>query len=84
MAAENISYQWYALRVRSRYENAVATHLQGKGYESLLPLYKSQRRWSELAEPLLLLTKPKLPPSKPPLNPDYPASPGRSCRSDIG
>src|SRR5258707_15758210 len=47
MAAENISYQWYALRVRSRYENTVAAHLQGKGYESLLPLYKSQRPWSD-------------------------------------
>src|SRR5258707_13539511 len=47
MAAENISYQWYALRVRSRYENTVAAHLRGKGYESLLPLYKSQRPWSD-------------------------------------
>src|SRR6266481_404023 len=47
MAAENISYQWYALRVRSRYENTVAAHLQGKGYESLLPLYKSRRPWSD-------------------------------------
>jgi len=47
MAPENISYQWYALRVRSRYENTVAAHLRGKGYESLLPLYKSQRPWSD-------------------------------------
>ncbi len=41
------SYPWYALRVRSRYENTVATHLQGRGYELLLPLYKCRRRWSD-------------------------------------
>jgi transcription antitermination factor NusG len=47
METENLSYPWYALRVKSRYENTVATHLQGRGYESFLPLYKCQRRWSD-------------------------------------
>ena len=47
METENLSYPWYALRVKSRYENTVATHLQGRGYESFLPVYKCQRRWSD-------------------------------------
>jgi transcription antitermination factor NusG len=38
---------WYALRVKSRFENAVATHLTARGFESFLPMYKSQRRWSD-------------------------------------
>ena len=47
METENLGYPWYALRVKSRYENTVATHLQGRGYESFLPVYKCQRRWSD-------------------------------------
>lgn len=47
MAAENSTYPWYALQVRSRHENTVALHLQGRGYEPFLPLYKSRRRWSD-------------------------------------
>jgi transcription antitermination factor NusG len=47
METENISYPWYALRVRSRYESTVVTHLHGRAYESLLPLYKCRRRWSD-------------------------------------
>jgi transcription antitermination factor NusG len=47
MQTENINYPWYALRVRSRFEHTVATHLQGRRYESLLPLYKCRRRWSD-------------------------------------
>jgi transcription antitermination factor NusG len=47
MEAGSIGYPWYALRVRSRCEHTVATHLQGKGYGSLLPLYKCRRRWSD-------------------------------------
>jgi transcription antitermination factor NusG len=43
----DVSGPWYALRVRSRHENTVATHLQGKGYKPLLPLYKCRRRWSD-------------------------------------
>jgi transcription antitermination factor NusG len=47
METENLSYPWYALWVKSRYENTVASHLQARGYESFLPLYKCQRRWSD-------------------------------------
>jgi transcription antitermination factor NusG len=42
-----MSYPWFALQVRSRYESIVTAHLSGKGYESLLPLYKHWRRWSD-------------------------------------
>ncbi len=47
MGTQNAKNQWYALRVRSRHENTVATHLQARGYESFLPLYKSRQRWSD-------------------------------------
>jgi transcription antitermination factor NusG len=38
---------WFALQVRSRYEESVAEHLSGKGYELFLPLYKCRKRWSD-------------------------------------
>jgi transcription antitermination factor NusG len=47
MGPSNGSYPWFALRLRSRYENTVATILGGKGYEWFLPLYKSRRSWSD-------------------------------------
>jgi len=42
-----MTYPWFALQVRSRYENIVTAHLSGMGYESFLPLYKCRRRWSD-------------------------------------
>ena len=42
-----MSYPWFALQVRSRYENIATAHLSGMGYESFLPLYKCRRRWSD-------------------------------------
>jgi transcription antitermination factor NusG len=42
-----MNYPWYALQVRSRFENIVTAHLSGKGFECFLPLYKSRRRWSD-------------------------------------
>ena len=42
-----MSYPWFALQVRSRYENLVATQLTGKGYEWFLPSYKCRHRWSD-------------------------------------
>jgi len=42
-----MTYPWFAVRVRSRYEHAVAIHLQGRGYESFVPLYRCRRRWSD-------------------------------------
>ena len=38
---------WFALQVKRRFENSVATILAGKGYESFLPQYKSRRAWSD-------------------------------------
>jgi len=43
----NTNQLWYALRVRSRFENTVATHLRGRNYEWFLPLYKCRRKWSD-------------------------------------
>jgi len=42
-----MSYPWFALQVRSRYENIVTAHLTGMGFESFLPLYTCRRRWSD-------------------------------------
>ncbi len=42
-----MSYPWFALQIRGRYENIVTAHLGGKGYEWFLPLYKCRRRWSD-------------------------------------
>jgi transcription antitermination factor NusG len=39
--------QWYALQVRLRFEKIVALHLQNKGYEHYLPVYRRRRRWSD-------------------------------------
>lgn len=47
---------WFALQVRSRREALVAIQLTGQGYECFLPVYKSERRWSdrvkEIEQPL--------------------------------
>jgi transcription antitermination factor NusG len=55
-SAEAEKVLWYALQVWSRKENSVQAHLQGLGFECLLPTYKSQRQWSdrvkELEQPL--------------------------------
>lgn len=43
---------WYAIRVRSRFEQAVSAALCGKGYEEYLPLYHSRRKWSDRSKDL--------------------------------
>lgn len=47
---------WYALQVRSRKENHVASQIIGQGYECFLPTCTSIRKWSdrvkELEQPL--------------------------------
>jgi transcription antitermination factor NusG len=46
-AAELINTsEWFALRVRTRWERTTATLLNGKGYETFLPTYKMRRRWA--------------------------------------
>ncbi len=39
--------QWYAIRVRSRYEKAVADSLFQRDFEALCPVYHARRRWSD-------------------------------------
>jgi transcription antitermination factor NusG len=41
------NHSWYALQVRSNFENLASATLRGKGYEEFLPLYRSRRRWSD-------------------------------------
>ena len=36
---------WFAVQVKVRWEQSTADILSGKGYETLLPLYKTDRRW---------------------------------------
>jgi transcription antitermination factor NusG len=36
---------WYALQVRTRWESSTATLLSGKGYQTLLPTYNTEKRW---------------------------------------
>ena len=56
MNAELTGENWFALQVRVRWERSTAAILAGKGYRALLPLYRSQRRWSgrsrEVSSPL--------------------------------
>ena len=55
-SASSPSISWYALQVRSRKENYIASQIAGQGYECLLPTYRSIRKWSdrlkELEQPL--------------------------------
>jgi transcription antitermination factor NusG len=38
--------KWFALQVRARWESSTAVLLSGKGYQTLLPTYKTKKRWS--------------------------------------
>lgn len=38
---------WYALQVRTRWEEPTADLLRGKGFQTLLPTYTTKRRWSD-------------------------------------
>jgi len=38
---------WFALQVRTRHEQWVATHLESNGFELFLPSYKCRKRWSD-------------------------------------
>lgn len=38
---------WYALRVKSRHEKSVASSLQSRNIEQLLPLYISRNKWAD-------------------------------------
>ena len=38
--------RWYALQVRTRWEGSTALLLSGKGYQTLLPTYRTSKRWN--------------------------------------
>ena len=61
-------HPWYALWVRSRHEKTVSDILEGKGFETFLPIHKSRRRWSDRIQEIDL-----------PLIPGY-----VFCRFDVG
>lgn len=46
MSLESESQSWFALQVRTRWESSTAVLLSGKGYQTLLPTYKTKKRWS--------------------------------------
>jgi transcription antitermination factor NusG len=43
----NANFSWFALQVRSRWEDAAAGLLRAKGLETLLPTYSTKRKWSD-------------------------------------
>lgn len=43
---------WYAIRVQTKFAGVASEALRGKGYEEFLPLYRSQRRWSDRVKQL--------------------------------
>ena len=36
---------WFAIRVRSNYEQVTSLHLQERGYEQFAPSYEIEREW---------------------------------------
>ncbi|HEY1754854.1 MAG TPA: UpxY family transcription antiterminator [Bryobacteraceae bacterium] len=46
--------QWFALRVRSNFEQPVSDQLSAKGVERFLPTYRSRRIWSDRIRELRL------------------------------
>lgn len=48
----NAQLPFYAIRVRSKFEDVASTVLRAKGYEVFLPLYRSRRHWSDRVKEL--------------------------------
>jgi len=46
MNVESSPDLWYALQVRTRWESSTATLLTGKGFQTFLPTYKTEKRWN--------------------------------------
>jgi transcription antitermination factor NusG len=42
--ADNL--RWFALQVRTRWENSTGVLLCGKGYQTLVPTYQTKKRWN--------------------------------------
>jgi transcription antitermination factor NusG len=47
MRLTELTYNWYAIRVKSRAEKKVHAQLSEQGIESFLPLQRKLRRWSD-------------------------------------
>jgi transcription antitermination factor NusG len=45
-------HQWFAFRVRSRFEKSVASSASYKGFEVLVPLYRARHDWSDRSKSL--------------------------------
>lgn len=43
---------WYAVRVRSRFEQAAAAVMRVKGFEEFVPVVRTRRRWSDRVKEL--------------------------------
>jgi transcription antitermination factor NusG len=54
MITEQTQHYWYALRVKSNREKLIAQALHQKGFEHFLPLYRTQRKWSDRVKDLEL------------------------------
>ncbi len=52
--AHSSSSAWYAIYTRHQHEKTVARILTSKGFETLLPLYPSARRWKDRTKVLSL------------------------------
>ena len=44
--------RWYALKVRHQHERRASDVLERKGIETLLPMYRARRRWSDRVKSL--------------------------------
>jgi transcription termination/antitermination protein NusG len=53
-AGSQAALQWFALRVRSNFEQPVSNLLSAKGVEGFLPTYRSRRIWSDRVRELRL------------------------------
>ena len=47
MPEHSSATKWYALSVRYQHERQTESALQSKGLETLVPLYRSRRQWSD-------------------------------------
>jgi transcription termination/antitermination protein NusG len=54
MVTHQSQHRWYALWVKSNREKLIAAALQQKGYEQFLPLYRTERSWSDRLKDLEL------------------------------
>ena len=46
ISPETDGQKWFALQVRTRWENSTVVLLSGKGYQTLLPTYQMKKRWN--------------------------------------